>query len=58
MRRQLGQPDSADTPERERAGAGEFPLWVKRTRKWSLAELKKKIIPNLNKILNKTDIKI
>lgn len=57
MGRLLGQPDSADTPERGEADAGAFPLWVKQTRKWSLAELKK-YIPNLNKILNKTDIKI
>lgn len=68
MCRLLVQPGSVDTLEREEADAEGFPLWLKQTRKWSLAELKIIIIkkknpkttnkPNLNKILNKTDIKI
>lgn len=69
MGRLLAQPESADIPERE-ADAEAFPLWVKQTRKWSLVELttkattikKKKLSktqkPNLNKILNKTNIKM
>lgn len=65
MFRVLVQPESVDTLEREEADAEKFPLRLKQTRKWSLAELKNKTKqkkttnkPNLNKILNKTDIKI
>jgi len=40
MGRLPGQPDTADRPERAEPDAGAFLLWVKQTRKWSLAELK------------------